>query len=115
MPRDAYIIRSTPVTVPELVEAAAEVAPELTMRSLYDGVAVQFVDAEYRSVLTVQAGRTLSSGDEIRRLVPAAPLVAGPTWFAEAFIPWDDAEVGVEILTAVGMKWGATVIIEDGT
>lgn len=115
MPRDAYIIRSEPVTVPQLVEAAAEVAPQLTMRSLYDGVAVQFVDAEFRSVLTVQVGRALSSGEEIRRLVPSAPPMAGPFWFAEAFIPWDDADIGVEILNAIGMKWGATVIIEDGT
>lgn len=115
MPRDAYILHSEPVTIPDLIRVGATVDPELTMRTLYEGVAVQFVDADYRSVLTVQAGRMLRDGSEIARLVPSAPAFSGETWFSEAFVPWDDAEVGLAILAAVATTLGATVIIEDGS
>jgi hypothetical protein len=47
--------------------------------------------------------------------VPHAPAITGPTWFSEAFVPWDDGEVGIAILHAVATTLGATVIIEDGS
>ena len=114
MPRDAYILRAEPVTIADLIAAGATVDGELTMRSLYGGAAVQFVDADYRGILTVQAGRTLRDGSEIARLVPSAPPFSGPTWFSQALVPWDDGEVGLAILDAIASTLGATVIIEDG-
>jgi hypothetical protein len=115
MPRDAYILRAEPVTIPDLITAGATVDGELTMRTLFEGVAVQFVDADYRGVLTVQSGRTLRDGEELARLVPAAAPVEGPVWFAEAFVPWEGGEVGIALLDAIASTLGATVIVEDGS
>jgi hypothetical protein len=122
MPRDAYILRSEPVTLPDLIEAAATVDDSLTMRTLYGGVAVQFVAAQVggnEAVLTIQSGRMLRNGDEIARLVPSAGVVDGPVWFAEAFVPWENGEIGAALLEAIRVELGATVlnptIVEDGS
>lgn len=114
MPRDAVLLSPIGVNLEAVLRAAAEVDAQLQVRSLYDGAALQLVDAEGQAVITVQHSTLLANAHEVERLLPSAPGVQPPLWWSEAYIPWrDNGQPGLDILSKLGAQIGATIVLEE--
>ncbi|WP_111719456.1 hypothetical protein [Homoserinimonas sp. OAct 916] len=116
MPRDATILSAVEVTIVPILEAAAQVAADLHVRTLFDRAVLQLVDAAGDPVLSIQNSTLVPRAAEVARLLPSAPPVAEPIWFTEALLPWGDAgERGKRILYQLAQSLDAALVIEDAS
>jgi len=114
MPRDAVILSTAAVTIEPVLEAAALVTTELTVRTLFGRAVLQVVDSSGCAVLSIQNSARVTDGDEIGRLLPTAPSTPLPIWWTEAVVPWGPTgDVGARILAVLAGHLGATLVLED--
>lgn len=114
MPREVIILSAEPPSSLALVEAGADIAPDLRARTL-ERVVTEFVNDRGSAVLSVQVPERVENPAEIARLAPWATLEA-PVWWTDAWVPWGAAgEVGVAIVRAFAAAVDAQLIVEDGT
>lgn len=114
MPREVILLSAAEPSSLALVEAGADVAPELRVRTL-EQVVTEIVDDRGTAVLSVQTPERVENPAEIARLAPWATLDA-PVWWTEAWVPWGSAgDVGVAIVRAFAAAIDAQLIVEDGT
>ncbi|WP_420368220.1 hypothetical protein [Curtobacterium sp. L1-20] len=114
MPREVILLSTEQPSSLALVEAGADVAPDLRVRTL-ERVVTQVVDDRGTAVLSVQQPERVENADEIARLAPWATLGA-PLWWTEAWVPWGaSGDVGIAIVRAFAAALDAELIVEDGT
>ncbi|WP_439692060.1 hypothetical protein ACRQ4B_14165 [Curtobacterium sp. SP.BCo] len=115
MPRDVLILSANAPEFAHFVEAGADVAPDLRVRTLDGGAVTEVVDRRGHAVLSVQVPELVENPSELARLAPWS-TVAVPVWWTEAWAPWGAAgDVGVEIARGFAAATGAQVLVEDGS
>lgn len=115
MPRDLLILSTSAPELAAFVDAGADIAPDLRVRTLEGGAVTEVVDGRGSAVLSVQVPEYVDNTAEVARLAPWAS-VDGPVWWTEAWAPWGPAgDVGVDIARAFAAALGAQVIVEDGS
>lgn len=114
MPRELVLLSAEPPSSLALVEAGADVAPDLRVRTL-ERVVTQVVDDRGTAVLSVQVPEFVENPAELARLAPWA-AVSAPVWWTDAWVPWGaTGDVGVAIVRALSGAVDGQWIVEDGS
>ena len=116
MPRELYLVTTTPVSIESLVAAAAVVDDQLGVRALYGGAALQLVDLAEVAVLTIENARLLQDTVDAAWVTSDLELGDSEVWWTEAIAPWgSDGEPGVEVATGIARILDGQLLVEDGT
>ncbi len=116
MPREVMLVSPTPLTMRDIAAAGAERDPNLGVRAIADGNAVQLVDEQGVAVLTIENSRRIDDSGDIERLLGSAPVVPPGSWWIDAIAPWGTAGArGVAFAQHLATELGATIWIEDGS
>ncbi|MBT1678094.1 hypothetical protein [Curtobacterium aurantiacum] len=114
MPREVILLCAEAPSSLALVEAGADIAPDLRVRTL-DRVVTEIVDDRGSAVLSVQEPERIDNAAEIARLAPWATLGA-PVWWTEAWAPWGPAgDVGIAVVRSFAAAIDAQCSIADGS
>lgn len=114
MPREITILSPEAHDLYAIAEAAEGIRGAASVREIDDGAAVQVLNADGISLLTLYTPRQMRTTGEIGRLLPDAPRVPLPTWWSDAYAPWGvEGEAGVSIALRLALALGAVCLVED--
>lgn len=112
MPRDVTLLCSGPVDVREVAEALVLHEDTWGVRSLDDGSIMQVCRDADTPVVTVLGVHRIDSSDEVERVLPDAPVLPTPLWWADVVTPFGpDGEDGIDAAFAAAVSLHAVCIV----
>lgn len=112
MPRDVTLLCRGPVDVREVAEALVLHEAGWDVRSLDDGTVMQVCRDADHPVITVLGVHRIDSSDEVERILPDAPVVPTPLWWADTVTPFGpDGEDGIEAALAAAAVLDAVCVV----
>jgi hypothetical protein len=105
--RDAVDVRA-------VAEALVAHEERWGVRALDDGSILQVCRDADRPVVTVLGVHRVDFSDEVERLLPDAPALEFPLWWADVVVPYgEDGEAGVDAAMDAAMDLGAVCIVHE--
>jgi hypothetical protein len=123
MPVEMVVLSPVPPGLSTLLRAAAQIGPELTMRTTGSGTMHQLIRPTAlgdTAVLSVRQPLEIVDRDEVTRLLPAGSvshdlLAATRLWWVEACAPWGETgSQGVRVARAFAALLTGTCVVHDG-
>ncbi|MFZ7086588.1 hypothetical protein [Curtobacterium sp. RRHDQ10] len=112
MPREVTLLCRGPVDVREVAEAIVLHEDSWGVRALDDGSIMQVCRDADRPVVTVLGVHRVESSDEVERILPDAPVVQTPFWWADVVTPFGpDGEEGIDATMSAAPALGAVCIV----
>jgi hypothetical protein len=114
VPRDVTLLCRQPVDARTIAEALVAHEDRWGVRALDDGSVLQVCRDADRPVITVLGVHRVEFSDELERLLPEAPALESPIWWADAVTPWGpDGEQGVEAALDAAIDLHAVCIVHE--
>jgi len=115
MPREIYVITPRSVTLEDLVAAGIAIDGSLGLRTLFEGAALQLVNADGVAVVTIDNSRLLEATDDAARVTRGLSIPPAGSWWTEAVAPWGSAgAAGVAVVERLALNLGGNFHIEEG-
>ncbi|WP_066522809.1 hypothetical protein [Curtobacterium ammoniigenes] len=112
MPRDVTLLCRGQVDARQVAEALVEHNTAWGIRALDDGSILQVCRDADRPVITVLGVHRVDFSDEIERILPDAPAMPVPVWWADTVTPFDDdGEDGVAAALDAAVTLNALCIV----
>ena len=112
MPRDVTLLCREPVEVRDVAEALLLHDETWGVRALDDGVMMQVCRDADHPVITVLGVRRVESFDEVERILPDAPQLETPLWWADTVTPAGaDGESGIAAAMEAALDLNAVCIV----
>ena len=113
MPRELVITSPRSIDLADYLVATAAVDPDLGLRQLPEGTAVQICRPDGSLILTVASTLGMDVGDDAGRLL-GAPLEAADVFWTELYLPLDARDdLGDRIARALAETVGGTLHIRS--
>lgn len=112
MPRDVTLLSRQPVDVRDVAEALVLHDDTWGVRALDDGTVMQVCRDADHPVITVLGVRRVDSSDEVERILPDAPVMETPIWWADTVTPpGPDGESGIAAALEAALGLDAVCIV----
>jgi hypothetical protein len=112
VPREVTLLCQEPVDVRDVAEALVLHEEGWGVRALDDGSIMQVCRDADHPVITVLGVHRVDSSDEIERILPDAPVLAGPVWWADTVTPFGPSgEPGINAAMEAALALHAVCIV----
>jgi hypothetical protein len=112
VPRDVTLLCRTPVDVRGIAEALVLREEQWGVRALDDGTIMQVCRDADHPVVTVLGVHRVDHTDEIERILPDAPAMPVPLWWADTVMPFGpDGEDGIAAALEAALDLQAVCIV----
>jgi hypothetical protein len=112
VPRDVTLLCREQVDVRAVAEALVLHDETWGVRALDDGTVMQVCRDADHPVITVLGVHRVDSSDEVERILPDAPVMTTPVWWADTVTPpGADGESGIAAALEAALELDAVCIV----